>query len=137
MRMITICFHQMLKKALASGRVKIKNGFDTTVDDGQEDLKSLSLADGGNTVKEGGSGGGADHGAEGGDESRQEDTKGNVENGFKPHVKGGGDSQPYNGHRWGLGCCHFVRQVPEEETFRLKYSQKRQNSIHATSKVSK
>jgi len=115
------------------GRVKIKNGFDTTADDAQEDLKYLSLANGGNTVKEGGAGGGADHEEggdeggdeegdegeeEGGDESRQEDTKGNVENGFKPHVKGGGDSQPYNGHRWGLGCCHFVRQVPEEETFR-------------------
>merc|ERR1711974_516230 len=67
---------------------------------------------------EGGAGGEADHGAVGGDESRREDSKGNVENGFKPHVKGGGDSQPYNGHRWGLGCCHFVRQVPEEETFR-------------------
>ena len=102
------------EKALASGRVKIKNGFDTTLDNGQEDLESLSIADGGNTVKEGGSGGGADHGAEGGDESRQEDTKGNVENGFKPHVKGGGDSQPYDGHRWGLGCLHFVSQVPEE-----------------------
>ena len=126
-------FSSNVEKALASGRVKIKNGFDTTADDGHEDLKSLSLADGGNTAKEGG----AYHGAEGGDESRQEDTKGNVENGFKPHVKGGGDLQPYNGHRWGLGCCHFVRQVPEEETFRLKYSQKRLNSINATSKVSK
>ena len=39
------------------------------------------------------------------------------EDGF--HVKGGGDSQPYNGHRWGLGCCHYVRQVAEEDTFRF------------------
>ena len=119
--------------------MKIKNGLDTTADDGQEDMKSLSLTDGGDTFKAGGAGHGADHEAEGGDagESKQEETKGNVENGLKPHVKGGGDSQPYNGHRWGLGCCHFVRQVPEEETFRLKYSQKRLNSINATSKVSK
>ena len=39
------------------------------------------------------------------------------EDGF--HVKGGGDSQPYNGHRWGLGCCHYVRQGAEEDTFRF------------------
>ena len=39
------------------------------------------------------------------------------EDGF--HVKGGGDSQPYNGHRWGLGCCHYVRQAAEEDTFRF------------------
>ena len=103
--------------------MKIKNGLDTTAGcsqkgDGQEDLGSP--ADLGNSVQDGG--------AEGGDadERRQEDgfeTEGNVDNGllkkFKPHVKGGGDSQPYNGHRWGLGCCHYVRQVAEEDTFRL------------------
>ena len=43
--------------------------------------------------------------------------KKHVEDGF--HVKGGGDSQPYNGHRWGLGCCHYVRQGAEEDTFRF------------------
>jgi len=104
------------------GRVKIKNGLDTTAGcsqkgDGQEDLESPAGV--GNSVQDGG--------AEGGDadERRQEDgfeTEGNVDNGllkkFKPHVKGGGDSQPYNGHRWGLGCCHYVRQVAEEDTFR-------------------
>ena len=116
--------------------MKIKNGLDTTA----EDLKSLSLADGGKTVKDQGAEGEADHEAEEGDtgNSSQEELKGNVEDNFRPHVKGGGDSQPYNGHRWGLGCCHFVRQVPEEETFRLKNSEKKvPNCTHANSKVSK
>ena len=46
-----------------------------------------------------------------------EQKKKHDEDGF--HVKGGGDSQPYNGHRWGLGCCHYVRQGAEEDTFRF------------------
>ena len=99
--------------------MKIKNGLDTTAggpqqEDGQEDLKSPNLppADGGNSVNDGGDA----------DESRQEDgsdSKGLPEK-LKAHSKGGGDSQPYNGHRWGLGCCHYVRQVAEEDTFRLR-----------------
>ena len=101
--------------------MKIKNGLDTVggcpqLDNGQEDLKSPNRppAAGGNTVKDGEN---VDDGeAEGVD---GEENKG--EDGF--HMKGGGDSQPYNGHRWGLGCCHYVRQVPEEDTFRLKCSQ--------------
>jgi len=91
------------------GKVKIKNGLDTgecpQLDNPQEDLKSPNRPpeDGGNTVKDGEAEG------EYGDSRRLED-------GF--HIKGGGDSQPYNGHRWGLGCCHYVRQVAEEDTFR-------------------
>ena len=49
-----------------------------------------------------------------------EQKKKHDEDGF--HVKGGGDSQPYNGHRWGLGCCHYVRQGAEEDTFRFFFN---------------
>jgi len=97
------------------GRVKIKNGLDTTAGCSKEDLKSPNgpPADEGNSVKEGGAEGGD------GEDSRQ---GGSIDKGspkkLKPHVKGDGDSQPYNGHRWGLGCCHYVRQVAEEDTFR-------------------
>merc|ERR1711974_63029 len=102
------------------GSVKIKNGLDTVggacpqLDDGQEDLKSPNRppAAEGNTVKDGENVEVDDGEAEG--EDGGEENKG--EEGF--HLKGGGDSQPYNGHRWGLGCCHYVRQVPEEDTFR-------------------
>ena len=80
--------------------MKIKNGFDTAV----ANLKSPP-ADG-EIVDDGKDG---------------EDVEEKIgEDGF--HMKGGGDSQPYNGHRWGLGCCHYVRQVAEEDTFRWKCS---------------
>jgi len=82
------------------GSVKIKNGFDTAVGGPRLDnLKSPPAY--GEIV----------------DDGEVEDVEEKIEeDGF--HMKGGGDSQPYNGHRWGLGCCHYVRQVAEEDTFR-------------------
>ena len=34
-------------------------------------------------------------------------------------VEGGGDSQPFDYHGWGLGCCHYITHINEENTFRL------------------
>ena len=30
-------------------------------------------------------------------------------------VEGGGDSQRFNYHGWGLGCCHYVTHINEED----------------------
>ena len=30
-------------------------------------------------------------------------------------VEGGGDSQHFNYHGWGLGCCHYVTHINEED----------------------
>jgi len=32
--------------------------------------------------------------------------------------EGGGDSQPFDYHGWGLGCCHYITHINEENTFR-------------------
>lgn len=86
--------------------MKIKNGFDTAVGGPRLDNLKSPPADG-EIVDDG--------------EAEGEDVEEKIgEDGF--HMKGGGDSQPYNGHRWGLGCCHYIRQVAEEDTFRLKCS---------------
>ena len=99
--------------------MKIKNGLDTA--DEQESPNRPT--DGGtSSVKNGLR---SQHGeAEVGDteeaEHVEDDDESRQEEGL--HIKGGGDSQVYNGHRWGLGCCHYVRQGAEEDTFRLKCS---------------
>jgi len=94
------------------GRVKIKNGLDMADEQGSPNRPTDGLSKDGRSSQH--------EEAEGGDpeeaEYVEDDDKSRQEEGL--HIKGGGDSQAYNGHRWGLGCCHYVRQGAEEDTFR-------------------
>ena len=96
--------------------MKIKNGLNTADEQESPSRPTDGLTKDGHRSQHGEAEGGdtekAEH-VEDDDKSRQEDGL---------HIKGGGDSQAYNGHRWGLGCCHYVRQGAEEDTFRLKCS---------------
>ena len=101
---------------MCSGKVKIRNGFNTE-EASQEPGAGLSdLNIPGSEVDGNSPGECQQENAESFPEESEQKRK-HDEDGF--HVKGGGDSQPYNGHRWGLGCCHYVRQVAEEDTFRF------------------
>ena len=102
----------MLQILFFLGKVKIRNGFNT--EEPVADLSELKIS--GSEVERNSPGECQQENAESIPEETEKKRK-HDEDGF--HVKGGGDSQPYNGHRWGLGCCHYVRQGAEEDTFRF------------------
>ena len=102
----------MLQILFFLGKVKIRNGFNT--EEPVADLSELKIS--GSEVEGNSPGECQQENAKSFPEETEQKRK-HDEDGF--HVKGGGDSQPYNGHRWGLGCCHYVRQGAEEDTFRF------------------
>ena len=112
----------MLTKNVANsvlGKVKIRNGFNTeeACQEPGAGLSDLNIP--GSEVDGNSPGECQQENAESFPEESEQKRK-HDEDGF--HVKGGGDSQPYNGHRWGLGCCHYVRQGAEEDTFRFFFN---------------
>ena len=101
------------------GKVKIRNGFNTEEARQEPGADLLDLKISGSEVEGNSPGACQLENAESFPEETELKRK-HDEDGF--HVKGGGDSQPYNGHRWGLGCCHYVRQGAEEDTFRFFFN---------------
>jgi len=114
------------------GKVKIRNGFNTEEARQEPGADLLDLKISGSEVEGNSPGACQLENAESFPEETEQKRK-HDEDGF--HVKGGGDSQPYNGHRWGLGCCHYVRQGAEEDTFRYpndRFSSRLQHLIESS-----